>query len=186
MNMLSKECRRCREAISVLATGVLPEEERSATGIHLGQCADCRNYAEQIKNLTVPFAVWKQSLACIEPTPAAQSRWAQAIRSASTGPAKPAESSSGWWSDVIWPCRHAWGGIAALWLVMWAVNWQRPTVSAAGSSAAHSPSPIMLQAMAEQRRLLTEMLPPPQMPPAEPPPRNPQPHSERHSTSANS
>src|SRR5689334_18784946 len=107
MNRFSKRCRRCREAISVLATGGLPEKERSAAEIHLGQCADCRNYAEQIKNLAVPFAVWKQSLAQIEPTPAAQSRWAQAVRSASAGPAEPAKSSSNWWSDVIWPCRHA-------------------------------------------------------------------------------
>ena len=186
MNRFSKHCERYREASSLLAVGALPDAERSEVENHLALCADCRDYSERIKGLAAPFATWKQSLAQIEPTPAARLRWAKAVRSTAGGHAEPAKSSSNWWNDIIWPARHAWGGIAAVWLVMWALNWERPTVSRAGSSAAHSPTPLMLQARAEQRRLLAELIPPAKEPAAEPPPRNPQPRSERHSTSANS
>src|ERR1051325_8756869 len=142
MNWFSNKCRRHREAISILGTGALPEEERIAAESHLAQCADCRNYSEEIKSLAAPFGAWKESLAQIEPTPAARSRWAKAVRSTANGPAEPAASSSSWWNDLIWPARHAWGGIAAVWLVMWALNWERPTVSRPVASAAHSPTPI--------------------------------------------
>jgi anti-sigma factor RsiW len=186
MNRFSKNCRRCREEIFILATGTLPEEERSAIESHLAQCADCRKYSKEINTLAAPFAVWKQSLAQIEPTAAARLRWANALRSGSSSAAEPAPSSSSWWAEVIWPARHAWSGIAAVWLLLWALNWERPTVLKAGAATAQPPTPLMLQAMAEQRRLLAELLPPAKTSASESPPPNPQPRSERRSSWANS
>ena len=26
------------------------------------------------------------------------------------------------WRELIWPCRRAWAGMAALWLVLWGIN----------------------------------------------------------------
>jgi hypothetical protein len=82
-------------------------------------------------------------------------------------------------SELFWPCRHAWTGMAALWLVMWGIN-SGLSGGESNQLMAHSaPIPAMLQAMEEQRQLLAELVPPANSQPAEPPRRHqPQPRSE--------
>jgi hypothetical protein len=84
------------------------------------------------------------------------------------------------WRELFWPCRYAWTGMTALWLVLWVINAgmsgpqkrmiaRRPLTSAA------------IQTMREQRRLLAELIPP--LPKAEPaePAKNHGPRSQRPS-----
>lgn len=96
--------------------------------------------------------------------------------------AQPAFNSqpTSWWRELFWPCRHAWTGMAALWIVMWGIN---SGLSGGEQNLATSSTavPAMLQAMKEQRQLLAELIPPSHRQPAEPPRHNqPQPRSERH------
>jgi hypothetical protein len=61
------------------------------------------------------------------------------------------------WSELFWPSRFAWGGIAAAWFLMLVVN----QVSYDGSSSVRAqippPSPELLQAAQAQRRMLAEL-----------------------------
>jgi hypothetical protein len=63
------------------------------------------------------------------------------------------------WSELIWPSRRAWAGMAAVWLAVVAANleWKTtlPAVPAIRSVRAHE----VAQAFEEQRRLLAELLP---------------------------
>jgi len=88
------------------------------------------------------------------------------------------------WRELFWPCRRAWVGLAALWLVLLAVN-MRLSDHPMQMAGASSSSPLeMMQAWEEQTRLLAELTQPamvhsaPVNPPAAPanPPR---PRSER-------
>jgi hypothetical protein len=82
------------------------------------------------------------------------------------------------WRELIWPCRHVWAGLAALWLVLGGIN--------AGMSTAHgvtapqtASAPAPFRAIEEQRRMLAELIPPIDNPPAAPPRRVPAPRSDR-------
>ena len=86
------------------------------------------------------------------------------------------------WRELIWPCRHAWSGMAALWLVLLAVNARVtdapkvPMTTATGTPAGG------IQLFEEQRRVLVELTGPLELPPAEPSQRSrprPRPRSER-------
>jgi hypothetical protein len=85
------------------------------------------------------------------------------------------------WTELFWPCRHAWTGLAALWLVLWVMNSAlfRPQTTA--PKLVRSQTAILVQRLQEQRRLLVELMPPSDNPPAEPPRRNHQPRSQRRS-----
>ena len=50
-------CRR-RPEISLLASGVLGEEEKIELECHLAGCQECRSYYGEIKALTMPLAGW--------------------------------------------------------------------------------------------------------------------------------
>jgi hypothetical protein len=180
MKWFLSRCRRRQQDISLLAGGALSGAERSEIESHLAVCADCRAQYERIKSVTVPLSGLRASVAQIEPRVAAQQRWARDIRAAGAqgvaGPMEPDRSFNDWWRELFWSCRHVWGGIAALWLVMWAVNWGQPGSHAAAASG--SP-PVITQTFEEEREALAELLPPFDREPAEPPRRNPPPHSER-------
>ena len=62
-----------------------------------------------------------------------------------------------WWREWLWPYRHAWTGMAALWLLMLGMNFGCPKNQ---QNASVSATPAMMQAMEEQRRLLAELIPP--------------------------
>jgi anti-sigma factor RsiW len=178
MNWLFNQCRRRRQNLCLLASGALPEMERDDLESHLAACADCRSHYEQIKSLTASLADYRDSVASLEPSQAARQTWARAMRAASqpqrTGESRPpVPTRSGWWREIFWPCRHAWGGIAALWFVMWMLNWGQPAIH-------DGTAPVVItQTFEEQRRLLAELIPATDREPADAPRRQPPPHSER-------
>jgi hypothetical protein len=82
-------------------------------------------------------------------------------------------------SELFWPCRQAWIGMAAIWLLLLVIN--SGLNNGKKTQFAGRPEAVlaMLQAMQEQKQLLTELIPPTSKQPAEPPRRNqPQPRSE--------
>jgi len=87
------------------------------------------------------------------------------------------------WRELIRPCRGAWAGIAALWLAMWAINWGLSDTPQAARNAPPASAAAWFEALAEQRRLLAELIPPASAasPRPESPPRHPRPRSERRS-----
>lgn len=181
MNLFWNRCRRHRQSLCLLAADALPEAQRIELEQHLAACADCRSRYAQVESVTESFAAYRGSVASLEPSPAARQNWALAIRKASqsqpSAQGKPKPSLALWWRELIWPCRRTWGGIAALWLLMWAANWERPGLrDAAGSSSVATSA--MTQSFEEERRLLAELIPPADPEPAEAPRRKPSPRSE--------
>jgi len=177
MKRLWNPCARHRESICLLAAGALPEAGRGAVENHLAACADCRNYFDEIKRAATPFANWKKDFAHLEPDQALQERWAKAVRAAGqsepVGRVRAGEAVFGWCREVIWPCRRAWAGMAALWLVMWTINARMSGVpNGALNAQSATATTAMIQTLAEQRQVLAELFPPVESQPAEPPRQN--------------
>jgi hypothetical protein len=61
------------------------------------------------------------------------------------------------WLELVWPCRRIWTGLAAVWILLFIVNFsQRDTVSSVTGKSARSGEVIMsLQA---QQRWMNELL----------------------------
>src|SRR5579872_1060049 len=183
MKWLLSRCDRHRESLRLLAGGALPEQERAGVESHLAACGGCRKYCDEIRQVTAPLANWERKFAHIEPDQAARMRWAKALQAA--GQSDPirrltlATVFSKIWRELIWPCRRAWAGMAALWLVLWAVNSGMSDAPQAAMTARAPSTAEMFQALEEQRRTLAELLPPANSQPAEPRRHNTQPRSER-------
>ena len=64
------------------------------------------------------------------------------------------------WLELIWPSRRAWAGLAALWLIVLAVNLEMKAAFPVARAAGQVPASEVVQAFAEQRRVLAELLPP--------------------------
>src|ERR1017187_7380554 len=164
MKWFLNRCRRYRQSICLMASGALPEQEKAEVENHLASCAGCQRFFDEIKVVAEPLANWEKSFARVEPDQALQMRWARAVHAAAEQ--KPIRRLTPkivflkCWRELIWPCRHAWAGMAALWLVMWGINLGlsggQKNVMAAGSGSA----PAMWQAIEEQRQLLAELIPP--------------------------
>ena len=82
------------------------------------------------------------------------------------------------WRELIWPSRLAWAGMAALWVVMLAVNGRLSDHRMIEAGASSSSTQNVMQAWEEQNRVLAELTQPAFVLPAAPsiPPR---PRSER-------
>ena len=187
MKRLFNQCGRYRRSISLLASGALPERDRDAVENHLAACAGCRKYYEEIKSVSAPLAGWKRHFAHLEPTEAAGLRWARAIQSAAgSKPARrltPGSLLLTMWRELIWPCRRAWAGMAALWLVMWGINSGLSNTPATAANAQAASAPAIWQTFEEQRRLLAELTQPLNLQLGEPPrPDKPRPRSERRTS----
>jgi anti-sigma factor RsiW len=182
VNWFLNRCRRRRQDLYLLAGGVLPETERDEIERHLAECDGCRRHYAQIKGVAVSLAEYRESLGGLEPTQAARRDWARAIRTAGKsegdGRGKTVNSPGGWWREVFRPHRQAWAGIAALWLVMWLVNWGR-SGSDVGARTDSTPASAMTQSFDEQRRLLAVLIQPAEAEPADAPRRQLPPHSAR-------
>ena len=130
--------------------------------------------------LTAPLAGWEKDLSPIEATPAARMRWARAVQEADKPIAvhQPLLKNV-WriaWRELIWPSRLAWTGMAALWVVMLAVNGRLSDHRMIQAGARAPSAQEMLQAWEEQNRVLAELTQAahvaPVAPSALPPPRS--------------
>jgi hypothetical protein len=72
-------------------------------------------------------------------------------------------------SALLWPCPRAWAGLAAVWLVILAVNYAGEDKSEIVASKSPPPSPQMMIALEEQRKMLAKLIEPFDESPAEPP-----------------
>lgn len=86
-----------------------------------------------------------------------------------------------WWRELLWPCPQAWAGLAAVWLVIVAVNFvSRDSLAVREARKAAPESRNLLLALKEQEQLLMELTgPPPPQPAEKPKPMIPQPRSQR-------
>lgn len=110
------------------------------------------------------------------------------LRAARTNTSAARERSPGFfaraatqvWRELLWPCRHAWSAMAALWIGLWLVN-ARVSGGAGPAFAGHSGmASAPVESFVEQRRVLVELTGPFDAPPAATPQRlRPQPRSER-------
>jgi anti-sigma factor RsiW len=185
MKWFRNPCRRRRE-ICLFAADALPEQDRPEMERHIAACSTCRNYYNEIEALAAPLAGWEKNLAQIEPTQAMRTRWAGAVQ-ASTAQAAAGQfglrgsaALPGWvqgsaaqagargsllknifrnvWRELIWPCRRAWVGLAAVWLALLAANARMSDPQLAGARS--SSAAAMVQSWEEQTRVLAELTQP--------------------------
>ena len=63
------------------------------------------------------------------------------------------------WRELVWPCRQVWAGLAAVWVVILAVNFSASdTELVAGKSP--PPFPEMTMTFPQQEKLLAELMGP--------------------------
>jgi hypothetical protein len=72
-------------------------------------------------------------------------------------------------SALLWPCPQAWAGLAAVWLVILVVNYANEDKSEIIAAKSPPPSPQMMMALQEQRKMLAKLIEPYDESPAEPP-----------------
>ncbi|MEK7677460.1 MAG: hypothetical protein AAB676_16660, partial [Verrucomicrobiota bacterium] len=92
-----------------------------------------------------------------------------------------AAAARNFWQESLWPWRRTWLGLAAIWLVLLALNLatnERPKVA---SHKMPPPDPELMAALREQRRLMLQALEPIAPPPALHP-KIPGPRSEQRQT----
>jgi hypothetical protein len=167
MKWIWNRCRR-RQDVSLLAGGALGEEEKIELENHLAVCQECRVYFKEIKALTAPLAGWEKNLAPIEATPRARLRWARAVQeaalhSSTPNPGRLRLGTRVWqvvWRELIRPSRYAWGSMAAIWVVMLAVNGQLSDHRMIEASDHSSSARDMMMAWVEQNRVLAELTQP--------------------------
>ena len=64
-----------------------------------------------------------------------------------------------WWRKLLWPCPQAWAGLAGVWLITIGLHvFANPEGPRAEEIFAIAPSSELRAALAEQRRLFTELL----------------------------
>jgi anti-sigma factor RsiW len=163
MKWIRNRC-RCRADVSLLASGALREDEKSEVERHLAACHECRVYHGEIRKMTATLANWENNLTAIEATPATQTRWARVVQQADlpSSHRQPLLKNL-WrivWGELIWPCRHVWTGMAALWVVMLAVNGLISDLRAFEPNIRVASTPDIMAAWQEQNRVLAELTQP--------------------------
>ena len=184
-------CRRYRRNLCLLAGGLLSGEEKVGIENHLAECADCRGYYDEIETVTAPLAGWERHFAHVEPTPETQSRWAKTIQAAAevnrheepvrelTFAATVGNAVRLSFRELVWPCRHIWAGLTAVWIIILVANLSMQDHSPATPAKA-APVPEIIMTWQQQERLLAELIGPNEMSAATPPkPFSPQPSSQR-------
>lgn len=85
------------------------------------------------------------------------------------------------WRELFWPCRRAWLGLAAAWVVILLLNFASAETPRTGAVTATADVQDLMQAWRQKQQLLAELMgqdAEPAPPPKRPAPR---PHSERRS-----
>lgn len=185
MKWFFNRCNRWHESICLLAGGALSEQKSIEVKAHIASCEHCQKFLTEIKAVAAPLANWEKHVTGVEPSRAVQTRWADAIHAASETKETPRPASGNFfhelWRELIWPCRRALTGIAALWLAMWVIN-SGTLGSRSAIALVHVPvSPAIWESYKEQKQLLVELIQPKGDQPAEPPRRRTLlPRSETH------
>jgi anti-sigma factor RsiW len=179
MKQFLNPCRRWRESLGLLVSGLLPELERVAVEDHLIKCAGCRQFHAELKTVIAPLVGWEKNFDQIKPSPAAQSRWVKAV-AATDQPEfiralTPKRILYECWRQLIWPSRRIWTGLAGVWLLILVVNLHLGT-GASQMTVTASPHPVdLIQVLQEQQQVLAELTGQTELKVAEPPKRSKQP-----------
>lgn len=161
MKWFLNPCRRYRESVCLLASGLLPEQDRGGIESHLAVCAECQNYCDEIKALTTPLAGWEKHFAHIEPHATIHLRLAKAGT-----PANKPESIRSFapkmvlrecWQQLVWPSRRIWAGLATVWILILAANLSMQ-VHSQTTMAKTVPTSGMAMALKDQQKILAELL----------------------------
>jgi hypothetical protein len=84
------------------------------------------------------------------------------------------------WLELVWPCRRIWTGLAAVWILIIAVNLSQRDPAEMMARKSPPPSPEMILTFRQQEMLLAELIGPNEPRIAEPPKTfTPRPSSER-------
>ncbi len=113
--------------------------------------------------------------------------WRERILAAARCQDQPAASakvgsveSAAWWRNWFWPSPWAWGGAAAAWMMIFALNFAASEGGEETTVARAVPASVIDMAFAERRTLMNSLLdftpPEPAVAPREP--IRPRPHSE--------
>jgi hypothetical protein len=81
--------------------------------------------------------------------------------------------------DLLWPHPRAWAGLAAVWVLIFAVDFSMRDTSPVVAEKATPPSPEVIVELKQQQRMLAELIGSSQPRAAEPPKFLPLPRSER-------
>ena len=81
--------------------------------------------------------------------------------------------------DLLWPHPRAWAGLAAVWILIFAVDFSMRDTAPVMAEKATPPSPEVVAELKQQQRMLAELIGANQSRDAEPPRFLPQPRSER-------
>jgi hypothetical protein len=73
------------------------------------------------------------------------------------------------WRELIFPCRRIWTGLAAIWILIFAINFSQRDKSEMMAGKTPPPSPEMILVFGQQEQLLAELTGQKEMPIAGPP-----------------
>jgi len=155
MKWFSNSCRRNREGLCLLASGLLPEPDRARIENHLAGCADCRSYYDEIKTVTAPLTGWEKHFAHIEPGAAVHLRLAKAVASAdqpeSIRSLAPKTVLLECWQQLIQPCRRVWIGLTTVWILLAIVNFSQRDNASSVAGKNFRPGEAMMSLQVQQR-----------------------------------
>jgi len=128
VNWPLRSCRRWRRDLALLASGVLPEEERNRVQAHLTGCAECQRYGEELDRVAVNVQSLRQSSPGLEPSAALRARWTRAVRAEPQ--TDPLSTAVGALLAGIraFAKRPVWAGLAGVWLLILFFRFTSPAV----------------------------------------------------------
>ena len=163
MRTFFNRCGNCRENLCLLASGVLPDAERSTLENHLASCADCQKYYDQIKNAVMPLADWESAFLHVAPSRKVEERWDKEFQAAiEPFPSRQAAiifSVFDWCRDMIWPCRRIWAGFVAVWLGIFAINLSTRDTAQSMAMKSSPPPAEMVKAFLQSEKARIEFDP---------------------------
>jgi uncharacterized membrane protein YgcG len=142
-------CAERRESICLLSCGLLDDEAGRGLTEHLATCLGCKEYYEGIRSVSDNLAKCAERLESVAPSAAAEDRWRRDFETA-IKPC-PSESKLGhtlfdWCRDMIRARRLVCGALAAVWLVLLAMNVSFRGRSHTMASKSSRPSPEFVRA----------------------------------------
>ena len=162
MKWFFNSCGRYRRGICLLAGGSLSEPEKDQIDSHLAGCAECRNYYNEMKAVTVPLTNWEGEFMHLQPNRAVQNRWVRAVHAASrpepVGKFTTTACFREWWQDVIRPRRRFWAALAAVWALILVGNFSLHDHSQTRAAQSSPPLQEMVTSFKDRQRILAELL----------------------------